>query len=374
MKKTYPGINPNFYFDHFNNEEEQIIRKLAKEQYITNPGNALYLSQNSVYKYFLFKPVTYFAEMFNFDREMLVLFSGYTNFEPRTLDAIDIALKKYPLLRVEPICAVLVSKDEKVEKKVNELVTNNPETRTIIPFTYQELLEYKDQYFLRNKFKSFLFSRNLFDFTGPLTKDLYFYGRNELLNDILSKHKSGENAGLFGLRRTGKTSVGYGIKRLLEKDNRYGVIIDSQNTSINQRRWYLALRYIIEEICEQNNLKIDIYKEDNYIPEYAAKCFEKDLKLIVKKLDSNIMIIFDEIENITYNTSPVNHWREGDDFVFFWQTMRSVYQKLDCFTFTIIGTNPSSIESPSIRKKDNPLFNQIPIQYIPGFSIQQLGI
>lgn len=84
----------------------------------------------------------------------------------------------------------------------------------------------------------------------------------------------------------------------------------------------------------------------------------------------SILLIFDEIENITFNISSSKHWANGLDFIYFWQTLRSLFQKLDgVYSYLIVGTNPLCIEEPSIQNKDNPLFNQLPFEYIPGFDV-----
>jgi hypothetical protein len=90
---------------------------------------------------------------------------------------------------------------------------------------------------------------------------------------------------------------------------------------------------------------------------------------VLKK--KNILLIFDEIENITFNISPTEHWANGLDFVFFWQTLRSIFQKINIFSYMIVGTNSMCVEVASIKGKDNPIFNQVPCEYIPNFDVPQ---
>lgn len=371
MPDVRQGKNRDCIFDHFSNEEITIINEFGKEHYITNTGEKIKLS-NSNYNYFLFKPAKHFSELFNIELEILALFSNYEKFEPRTLDAYDSINKRYQEYRIEKVCYVLISRDENITERIKEIVNNDPETPNIIPFTYQEFLGKRDNYFMRNRFQNYLFSRDLFDFSGPLKKDLYFYGRSDIINDILNRHRSSENYGLFGLRRTGKTSIIYGVKRAIDKVNSIAAIIDCQNTSFNQRVWYEALFLIIYEIKEQNgllNLKTNI--EEKYTSKNAAILFEEDLNTLYESTNKRIMIIFDEIERITFNISNVEHWRDKDDFIFFWQSIRAIYQKINNFTFLIAGTNPTCIEDAFIKKTDNPLFNQISHIYVPGFNLEQ---
>lgn len=192
MEKVTAGINPNANLSKFSEEEYKIIQRFSKDQYVTNGGREFELTPSSKYRYFLFKPVDYFSNQFNLEYEIIALFSPYENFEPRTLDAYDRISCFHEEFRLEKICSVLISKDKQIVDKIRSITSSNPESPNIIPFYYEELTNWADPYFVRNRFKNFLYTRDLFDFSGPLKKDLFFYGRNEIINDILNRHKSNE--------------------------------------------------------------------------------------------------------------------------------------------------------------------------------------
>ncbi|GAB6091722.1 hypothetical protein [Spirochaeta dissipatitropha] len=372
--KVYPGLNPSVVTTHLRTDERQIVDLLSKEQYVTNGGKEISLSTQSKYRYFLFKPTTQFAQQFNIELEIICLFSDYEDFQPRTIDAFSHIYSKVEDYRLERICSVLISRDPQISNKIIDLLKADPESPNIIPFTYRELIQNLtvDPYFFRNRFREHLYSRDLFDFKGPLKKDLYFYGRSEIINDVLSRHKSNENFGIFGLRRTGKTSIVFGVSRAVRRVNSFSVFIDCQNTSFNQRRWNKALYFVIRELKSQNNIDCETHQEQEYSIENTGIFFEEDLKSIVEHLSANkLIIIIDEIERITFDSSTVSHWKDGDDFIYFWQTIRAIYQKTDFFTLLIAGTNPRSIEQPRINGSDNPIFNQITYSYVPGFNVQQ---
>lgn len=374
MKKEgiRPNINPKFV-DHFFSEDEKIIiKKLSREWYITN-GGTVQLGVSSKYKYILMKPTPPFQELFNIEREVIVIFSDYNNFEPRTLDAFDETAKRLQHLRIEKVCSILISKDDNIENKIRSLLKSDAEYQVIVPFTYSELLAYYDSYFLRNRFKEHFYSRDLFAFQSPLKRDTYFFGRSDIIHEIVNRHKSNESSGLFGLRKTGKTSIIFGIQRSIKRDDGISVFIDCQNPGFHQKRWFKVLKYIIDEIKLQNNIAAIVKDDSFYTEESASVIFEKDLLKLSKKVNErNILIIFDEIEHISPTISISKHWNNGNDFIFFWQTLRSIFQKNNnLFSYLIFGTNPKCVETPLINGIDNPIFNQIPYQYIPQFTVQQ---
>ncbi len=140
-QKVYPGINPQVKLDHFADEEMEIIKKLSGEWYITNGGNEISLGTKSKYKYLLFKPTDHYKEMFNIALEIIIIFSDYSSFETRTLDAVDYVAKKYQKLRIEKLCSVIISRDIEITSKIKELVKSNQESQLIVPFSYSELIE-----------------------------------------------------------------------------------------------------------------------------------------------------------------------------------------------------------------------------------------
>ncbi len=373
MTTTTPGLNTHLVLKHFTQEEKTIICNLGKEWYVTSGGGKIGLGVASQYKYFLMKPTAEYQTLFNIEREIIVVFSDYENFEPRTLDSFDKVVALMQELRIEKVCGILISKDNYIESKIRQLLKSDPEHQAIVPFTYNELAGKYDNFFIRNRFKEYFYSRDLFAFNSALKKDLYFFGRTDLIHSIINRHKSNENSGLFGLRKTGKTSLIYGIQRAIKNNNGISVFLDCQLPSFHVKRWNKALKHVIDEIKSQNSLQIILKKESDYTEEDAATNFEKDLIKIFKKLGSkNILLIFDEIEHITPGISLSQHWKTGNDFILFWQTLRSLFQKHDnLFSYLLVGTNPKSVETPFINGVDNPIFNQLPHEYIQPFDVPQ---
>jgi hypothetical protein len=67
------------------------------------------------------KPTPIFSEMFNIEREVIVVLSPYPSFEPRSLDVFDVVQRQLSDLRVESVCRVLISDDPQTERKVARL-------------------------------------------------------------------------------------------------------------------------------------------------------------------------------------------------------------------------------------------------------------
>jgi hypothetical protein len=297
--KTTPGIHPQFLLQEYEQIEQKILRRLSSEFFLTGGGCIRLLK--SEYNYFLMKPTAVFSEMFNIERELLCVFSTYENFEPRTLDAFHIAQGEIADLRVETVCRVLISSDKLIEQKIEFLLKTDPEQPIVIPFTFAELSENFDNYFLRNRFQAHFYTRDLFSFLSPLKKDLYFFGRSALIQELVNRHRSGEHTGLFGLRKSGKTSVVYAIERHLSSNNELFLSIDCESPSIHKLRWYELLQKIVfnYKTTKSSKSKID-ENQDRYNEKNAADSFQVDiLKIYESKKRAATLFIFDEIERIS---------------------------------------------------------------------------
>ena len=128
----------------------------------------------------------------------------------------------------------------------------------------------------------------------------------------------------------------------------------------------------IENVC----IKFDIplqHEKSQYTFEDSAILFERDMLYCSDQLNGeSLLVLFDEIEHITFDIALSDYWKGGEDFIFFWRSIRAFYQKYpDKFSFIIAGTNPKAIETPLINGYDNPIYNQLQSdKYLSTFTVQ----
>jgi len=365
---VYAGINRRAPLEKFTNEEQTIVRHLSKEFYVSTGCKFINIGQ-SEYRYFFLKFPDDKAVAFGAKDEIIVLFSPFESFEPRTLDAIEKIQAVNSGFRLDKICAFVISKDKDFLEKLDRTIKTQKELRLVTPFTYDELIEQKEEEFFRQRIKKYSFERNLYDFDSPLRKDLYFFGRDDICQGIIDKHFAGQNSSLFGLRRSGKTSILLSVCRRIANQDGYATLIDCQ--LLHLMSWNNALFHLASTINDAHHCKLVII-QTNYTESNAPLAFTKDIDKVYKKLKKNILIALDEIEQITFGVSFSANWRDGTDYVKFWHVLRSLFQRQDNpITLLIAGTNPRCLETPFILGGDNPLYGQIKAEYIPGFTVAQ---
>jgi len=214
--------------------------------------------------------------------------------------------------RVEKLTYFFVSEAPNTEQWFHSYSSVNPESKLIIPIAAKELRQnVDDAWFVRNKTSRLLYGRDLFDYRLPLEQDTYFFGRSELVVNLFDAIKRSENRGIFGLRKTGKTSLLYKLERMLRADNVAEVLYyDCKLPSIRKLRWFELLGRICKELAARLKLTCSLT-----LDEIGAA--DKFIEL-VSQLTKPVLLVFDEIEYISPVAIDDQHWHK--DFIDFWQT------------------------------------------------------
>lgn len=351
-------------------EEIKISEKFSEYLGITFSREEKF--KKSTYCFNFLQPSETYRESFNMFNEVLMLFSPFNFYDDRAMDYADKLFMDYSN-RLDPVVVILISKDSNINEIIKINNATNNETRIVVPFSYEEVLnENFNEKVLQRRLREYFYQRDLFAMESPLKSDNYFYGRTNIVHNFFDKYSIGEQTGLFGLRKTGKTSVLYAIERLVETRKGMSIFIDCQNPGMYNLRWYEILENIIFLINDKYELCLESIKE-KYDQKNAPRNFLLSLREISQKTNKRTLIIFDEIEHITFELSRNEAWKSGEDFLSFWQTLRSIIQsEPTLISFIIAGVNPKITEQVSVMGFDNPIFNNISVKYLNLFALDDV--
>jgi hypothetical protein len=313
---------------------------------------------------FLLRPQRHVSEMFGFDREIMAICANYRQLEPRIFQASDAVLAEMPANgRADPLVVILISPAENLKDLVARQLTEASQTRIVVPIADNELGPSCESFFVRNRIREYLFTRDLYDVSQPVTSDLYYFGRNSLLVDLQEGVRSGKNWGLFGLRKMGKTSLLFKLRRTLQQ-NGVGelVYLDLQDATLYRMRWW----GILDEIRRTLNTGIRFVASKN--PDDASRMFRQSVESLPR--DKPTVIALDEIEHIAPQLRMEAHWDR--DFLDLWKTLRAVQNQNRHICFIVAGVNASVIETPTYEGHDNPLFAMAQVRYVPAFDRVEL--
>lgn len=323
---------------------------------------------------FYLKAEPFFAELVGLERELLMVYAPFPKFQARTLKLHDAVLNE-DRTRLDPVGSVLVSDDPETAGAVREYLVSEPERPPIVALSSKEVEACINANDLRAAFVEQLFRRDLFALESPLRTDTTFFGRSDVVSELLDRFRAGQNSGLFGLRRIGKTSVLYALSRRARSGDIAGpTYLDASSPGIYQLRWW----ELLQKICAELAAPLDLLRGERshirgltttYEPKTAAGHFKSDVLALAEKLPGRrILLLLDEIEHITFDISPDAHWSE--DFLPFWQTIRSIHQDTHGqFGFVVAGVNPHITEADRVGSFDNPLFSTTKPFYLPPFDL-----
>jgi hypothetical protein len=321
---------------------------------------------------FYLKPEKFIAEQIGLEREMLLVYAPYQEFQARSLKLHDEVLAS-DRLRLDPVGSVLVTDDPNTSEGVRRFLVSEPERPPIVGLAKDDLSSIREADDLRSIFFRQLFQRDLFALEAPLKTDVTFFGRHDIVTELLDRYRSGQNSGLFGLRRIGKTSVLYAVQRRCADGEIAGAVyLDASSPALHRSRWWSVLQTIVRTASEPLHLeRADRSKVRALNVEFketdAAGHFKADILTLKQHYPGRrLVVLLDEIEHVTFGISPAAHWNE--DALPLWQTMRAVHQELGGdFGFIVAGVNPRLLEADRIGNYDNPLFSTVKTFYLSPF-------
>ena len=299
------------------------------------------------------KPLT--AERFGLTKEVIALYSPHHTADARLLTALE-NISRLPEFRhrVDKVVALIIYEGD--DEYIEELSRDNNDW-VLVPISSRELKKGASPFLIRSKIASKVGQFDLFGMSSPIKHDKYFYGRDPIVQELLQRsYIKKEHSGLFGLRKTGKTSVLFALQRRLADKDAVAEYIDCQSPGVYGSRWWVLLQELALRLTKSTpGISVS---NAQFSPDEAANTFVRTVKQIKETTTkSQVVLLLDEIEFITPGISNNlgKHW--DIDHLPFWQTIRAASQETGGFiSFVVAGVNPSSVEQPYFEEAPNPIF------------------
>lgn len=340
----------------FSADEQVFIKKFWKIVQPTNAGHFKARENGIEYGYHLFGPTKNFSIQLGLEKvEFAMILCNRKVFQRRTLDEPFFYLTHslFSSVRISGYFFVLVTRDDEIESRIQSLEEKGELPYSIIPFTYDELVNEPEESFERfvlGRFKSHLFERDFFSYSEPIKDRLFLFGgREAFAKGIADRCVSGNHSGVFGLRKSGKTSVLYMVKQELEHRN---ILFQSYHCAkFAPLDWFEALYKIVCDVYKQVGLQLS---SQDYSKKNAIDGFFNDLNVASDKAGTTIVLLFDEIEQISPYTAFDPMWRNPTCFLMFWHTIISYCEENPGrLSIVVAGINPSINEEYFILASDD---------------------
>jgi hypothetical protein len=289
--------------------------------------------------------------------EVLVVYSRHHTLQRRVFQAAGTIFQELPFHgRVVPHFFILVSPAPNLEEEALLHDRDPAIARSVVPIAESSLVD-ADAFTVRTHVQKYLFRRDLFDVQTALKSDVFFFGRKQLYTDMIDAARTGENIGLFGLRRTGKTSLLFKVQRgLAEQSLGHLHFVDLQDPELYGKRWWdLIARIVVDLNGGRAGAEITA---DNATSALQAAVSAR----LARTQGGSLVLAFDEIEHVVPGRSLAKHWAE--DFFPLWKSIRAVQTRQTRFSIVVAGVNASSVEQPTFGLIDNPLLRGIRVRYL----------
>jgi hypothetical protein len=324
------------------------------------------------FAYLFLRPDAEIAQQFGLNREILCYVDDMQRLDNRAFAMIS-ALLDRPDLRLIDDAAFFISD----ASNAGALSQDYMETtgRKIIFCTWQQIIAAHED-FIYELLRRFLYARDFFDVSDPVSQDGEFFARYKLVDDIYDGLCDGQSSGVFGLRKIGKTSV---LERLLNKNDvsqRFRAArIDAQIPSINHN----DAAGVALEICRAFNsswarthgqaFMKDVPKTLPIVD--ASRYFDDFIRRLCGQ-GKKLLVVIDELERILPSKRRQTIW--NSEYVDFWRLLRSVAQnQTGQFVFLVASTNPYFVEAAKVNDEDNPLYRYLKTRYLQMFTVEELG-
>lgn len=302
---------------------------------------------------------------FGLTREVVFIYAPYRDLQNRTLRSAIELLKQVPR-EPTPDIMFFSAPDERLSIKLSDWSTPR---RQLIPLSTEAVRSSID---IVKLLRDHVYARDLFYETTPVYRQRFF-GRKSLLQELRDDVNSRRVSGIFGLRKSGKTSILMELSQLFKDSNTLPVFIDLEVLPSPPIDPTAALvRLLAAKVrkslgLEKRHTGRLSEVESNPTPEFLKETLESVLARLERQ-GTSIVLMLDEIEFLT----PVDQVdvAEGayNGVAQSLGVLRSLVQSTNNFTFLLAGLTNQILENGRLYGRPNPLFSWAKARYVGPLS------
>ncbi len=256
------------------------------------------------------------------DREVLVVFSHYSDQQARTIRFARRVISDEDV-RLDPSLAIIVHGDPRGNEKLRNW--GRQDGLTVLPIYYKKGMPSGEQ--LERALSLELYSHDLFDVTGPVSDDTQFYGRRTEAVGLARKLQLGQIHACLGIRKIGKTSIiNRIINNLRDFHDSVSIMVDCSKDDI----WSLNASQLMWSIAD--TVRRAVGTQNNYVavsPRRWNISISEGRETLIDTIMSctqTVIVFMDEVDYITPGSPTAAHWQS--EFNIFWRNFRAVYQEI----------------------------------------------
>ncbi len=305
---------------------------------------------------------------FGLTREVPFFYAPYFDLQSRSFKLAKDKVAGLPR-EVTPDLIFFSSPDDRLTFKLNEW-SKLQFTAIPLPTTLDA-----EPIALIAQLRDHIYARDLFYETTPVSGSKFF-GRKTLMQELRDDIANQRVSGLFGLRKSGKTSILLQLAETLTSDNLIPVFIDLEtlpSPPIDPGPDFIremASRVSVE--LEKRGMPYAELAEFQHVQ--AIPQFKAALDSVVRRLeerDITLVLLLDEIEFLTPSDQIDTQEANFPGVAQALASLRAVAQSASNFTFLLSGLTNHILENGRLYGRPNPLFSWAKARYVGPFSRQE---
>lgn len=225
---------------------------------------------------------------------------------------------------------------------------------------------------LISQLRDYIYARDLFYETTPVS-GYKFFGRATLLQELRDDIANQRASGLFGLRKSGKTSILLELVETLQSDELLPIFIDLETLpSPPEDPSPDFMREIASRLeSELSKRNIKLANLGRVVANPSVSLFKSALDAAVRKLNDRrvtLVLLLDEIEFLTPSDQVDTQEADYPGVAQVLASLRAVAQSSSNFTFILSGLTNHILENGRLYGRPNPLFSWAKARYVGPFS------
>lgn len=310
------------------------------------------------------------AEMFDAHLEIQLVYAEYEHVEPRLFELVQQSMRKNA--RLDPGLFIVASLDP----DVGRLARRRRGEFAVIDLLLGQLDNSAPE--IRQKMTDVLTSVDHFDVTAPIKEPSGFFGRRTEFEQIIAALERGQSVGIFGLRKTGKTSLmNYVIGRRIDAGRSVAKLDISGLSGADEfRRRVVECAFKI--LPRGSKVRLRCITQSG-----EAKGNVEDLRMnwlgdIEKIADSvgRIELFVDEIDQ-AYPPRSYLGAEESAQLLIAITQLRGMIQSADSGSGVVLvcaGTDPALFERPLLSSgADNLLYKLVKLMFLSPMSRDEMA-
>ncbi|MGN6125793.1 MAG: hypothetical protein ACTHNI_08350 [Cellulosimicrobium cellulans] len=317
------------------------------------------------------------AEMFDAHLEIQLVYAEYQQVEPRLLELIQRRIGSNA--RVDHGLFMIASLDNNVDRLLRRrrgefagIDLHLSDLGTSVPD-------------IRHRMTAVLTAVDHYDMTVPVHDPAGFFGRTEEFQQIISAVERGQSVGVFGLRKTGKTSLLNYVAGRRRDAHRPVVWVDISGIAdaddfrvrVLETAWEASVERTIESQQDMPRLRtLNARGELKGGIEVMRLHWLRDLEALSRHNDARFEVFIDEIDQIHPDRSHLGVDEAGRMLVAVTQ-LRGMVQSAESGTGMVLvcaGVDPALFERPLLSSgSDNLLYKLVRLMYLAPLTRDEMA-